>query len=75
MVFEKCGYNIAFKVYKSSGPNAMVKVPELDKNNPILSELHREYADNLDFLTARKFTGNKFTGTLSLKNCRVYGVY
>ena len=74
-VFEHCGYNIKFKVYKNSGPNAMVKIPEIDKNNPILSELEREYRDNLDFHTARKFTGNKFTGTLSLKDCRVYGVF
>ena len=70
-----CGISTKITIEDSNTPNAMVQIPQLDKNHPIIHNTYRAWLNNDDLVKAKKFMDGKFTGFVSKKEARVYGAF
>ena len=73
IVYEETGVSIMFKVAPSNFKNAFAYVPDLDRNNPIMSNFIRGWKSNADLHKVLNFTGNNFNGLVDKTKGRVDG--
>lgn len=69
------GLSITFKTGADFGINAYVLPPHLDKNHPLLSEIHRYYYSNADAQKRIKEAKGSIKGGIDLSTGKVTGVY
>lgn len=73
IVMEETGICIQMRVEKASYINAGVYIPELDRNNPILTNYMRGWRSNSDLHKVINFNNGTFNGLLDKKNGKVAG--
>lgn len=73
IVMEETGICIQMRVEKASYVNAGVYIPEIDRNNPILTNYMRGWRSNTDLHKVINFNNGTFTGLLDKKNGKVAG--
>lgn len=69
------GLSIKFKSGPEVGINAYVMPPHLDKNHPLLSDVHRYYYSNNDAKRRIKMARGAIQGEIDLSTGKVSGVY
>ncbi len=73
IISEKTGISTNIEVSQVPVPNAYVEVPQLDKNNPILSRMQRALFNTSDMRKLTKIIGDTVNSTLDFKKGKVYG--
>lgn len=71
----ECGLSPRFNIVDSSFINAAVKVPQLDKNNPLINNYERVYRANDDLKSIGKFVKGEMFGTVDRKNSYFGGIF
>lgn len=67
------GLSVRIDVESSWSPNAMIRIPDMDKNHPLLNNFYRGWFTNNDLHTISKMVNDKFTGVIDRKNAKVAG--
>lgn len=75
IISKHSGLNVRFKCSRQMGINAFVFPPHLDKNHPLLTDLHRQYYSNDDAKKRLKKAGEAIHGSIDLDKGVVSGVY
>lgn len=70
------GLDVTVYFQEDSDPNAMVQVPDLNRNHPVLNATHRRFAGSHDILSALKKKDVKsLEGTVDVAKGKVTGVF
>jgi hypothetical protein len=75
IIAKHSGLNVRFKCSRQMGINAYVFPPHLDKNHPLLTDLHRQYYSNDDAKKRLKKADKAIQGSIDLDTGVVSGVY
>jgi len=73
VVEHHTGLNVFFDFTENYDPH--VDVPNLDRNNPLIIDMYREFVKSTDGLSMINKAGNAIHGTIDLKNSKVSGVF
>lgn len=73
LIEDYTGMSVRIDIEASWAPNAMIRIPDMDKNHPMLNNFYRGWFTNNDMHTISKMVNDKFTGVIDRKNARVAG--
>lgn len=73
LIEDATGLSVRVDVEDSFAPNAMVRIPEMDKNHPMLINFMRAWHTNDDMHKISKLVNDKFTGIIDRRNGKVAG--
>lgn len=73
LIEDYTGMSVRIDVEDSWSPNAMIRIPDMDKNHPMLNNFYRGWFTNNDMHTISKMVNDKFTGIIDRKNAKVAG--
>lgn len=73
IVMEETGINILMRVERAPVVNAGVYIPDLDRNNPILTNMMRGWRSNTDLHKVMNFTNGSFNGVVDKKRGMIAG--
>lgn len=73
LIEDYTGLSVRVDVESSWAPNAMIRIPDMDKNHPMLNNFYRSWYTNNDLHTISKMVNDKFTGVVDRKNSKVSG--
>lgn len=73
LIEEHTGLSVRIDIDQGNYPNAMVRIPSMDKNHPMLNGFLRAWYTNDDTHTITKLVNDKFTGVVDRKRGRVSG--
>lgn len=73
LIEDYTGLSVRIDIESSWSPNAMIRIPDMDKNHPMLNNFYRGWFTNNDMHTISKMVNDKFTGVIDRKNSKVAG--
>lgn len=73
LIEDKTGISVKFHILNHPFIDASVRIPQLDKNHPLIANFTRTYATNDDLESVRKFVKGRFSGMYDRKDGKVYG--
>ena len=73
LIEAQTGLSVKFTIIDLPFIDASVRIPQLDKNHPLIANFLRIYATNDDMESVQKFVKGRFAGMYDRKDGKVYG--